>query len=67
MTTVQKSERNPFREGNEVGYEMGQWATLNRILNYLNTLEDREVDKVRLYHEIFEWRPQSKDLEKAHI
>ena len=38
-------------------YRSGQWLSLNRVLEYLNTLEDNIVNKKDIYKHIHEMRP----------
>ncbi|MDR3503038.1 MAG: hypothetical protein P4L79_10710 [Legionella sp.] len=42
-------------------YIRGQWLSLNRILDYLNTLDEQVVNKKKLYHDIFDLRPLPKE------
>jgi len=38
-------------------YRRGQWRALNDVLGYLNTLEDRIVDKATIYRAVADMRP----------
>lgn len=37
--------------------ERGQWAAFDRVLAYLNTLEDKKVDKAEIYKAVMAMRP----------
>ncbi len=39
-------------------YERGEWATLSRIMDHLNTFDDREIPKKALYRDLMEMRPK---------
>jgi len=40
-----------------VAYQQGQWDAFDRILNYLNTLDEQRPDKGKLYKAIMEMKP----------
>jgi hypothetical protein len=39
-------------------YERGQWHSIDRMLAYLNTLEDRYIDKHTIYGYLMQMRPE---------
>lgn len=42
----------------EYGRIMGQWEAFNRVLNWINTQEDRLVDKHAMYRAVSAMRPR---------
>jgi len=48
-------------------YECGQWYSLNRVLNYLQTLDHKMIDKNKLFADIMDMRPELDiDLERTY-
>lgn len=45
-------------------YRRGEWAGYDRVLNYLNTLDEQCPDKKRIYAAIMEMRPLG-DVKKS--
>lgn len=41
----------------------GQWDAYNRVLNFLNTLEDNLVDKKKIYKAVSDMRPREYQYE----
>lgn len=41
-------------------FQRGAWAAFNYVLNYLNTIQDKQVLKKTIYHAVHDMRP--KDL-----
>jgi len=39
-------------------YRRGQWAALDRVLQLLNTIEERHIDRSKLYAMILDLRPR---------
>jgi len=42
-------------------YIQGQWEAFDRILFYLNTLENRTIDKHTIYGAVMQMRPIKKE------
>ena len=57
VSTVVHFSEHEF-ESFKTDYERGQWAGLNQVLNYLNTLDTKKVDKAELYAAVMEMRPK---------
>ena len=45
----------------------GQWLSLNRILDLLNTFDDKVIDKTDLYKEIMKLRPIYYEKEELDV
>jgi len=51
-------------------YVKGQWHSLNRVLNYLQTLDDKLVNKNSLFAAILDMRPEpenNNEFEGTHL
>lgn len=48
-------------ETEDLDFVRGQWLSLNRILDYLNTLDVQVINKKDLYHYIFDLRPHTQE------
>ena len=44
----------------ELAYINGQWEAFNRILFWLNTLEDQMIDKKIVYNTVMKMYPEKK-------
>lgn len=40
-----------------IDFIRGQWLAYGKVLDYLNTLENKQVDKRDIYHKVFDMRP----------
>jgi hypothetical protein len=45
----------------DYAYIRGQWDAFNRILFWLNTLEDQMIDKKVVYNTVMEMWPEKKE------
>lgn len=41
----------------QCAYVDGAWDALNKVLNYINTLDEQLINKKHLYHTVFDIRP----------
>jgi hypothetical protein len=48
---------DPFQIESPRDFERGQWRALNDVLGYLNTLEDKMVDKTEIYKAVMAMKP----------
>lgn len=64
--TDPSSEVVRYKAGFDEGYLQGQWQAFNRILDVINTLEFKLVDKADIYHKVFEMRPINRSKE-THV
>lgn len=47
-----------FRREIAQAYECGQYNAFNRVLEHINTYEDKYIDKHKIYSVIFDMRPK---------